>query len=220
MDAVGVVILKLTQLFFQIASIPEKNLVQVFASDGADEPLGKRMRYGHIGYGFNRLSFTNPQIRPPLVVAIQGVMILAEIAGCAFIGCGLVEHPAKGGAIDIASMHPKSNDSPRELIHDEKGPVGFEHYGLTSKQVDAPKTVFHMADESEPRGSISSVRAITVSEDTPHDVLVDIDAKGPGNLLRDPGHPNLGFLCFISKMSWMSSGDGPLGPGFPLLFEE
>ena len=128
MDPVGiVVILKLIQLLFQIAPVPEKNLVQVFASDGADEPLGKRMRYRHIGNGFNRLNFTNPQIRPPLVVAIQGIVVRTEIAGCALADYCLVEHPAKGRAIDIASMHPKSNDSPGELIHDEKNPVGFKH---------------------------------------------------------------------------------------------
>ena len=42
MDPVGIiVILKLSQLLFQIAPVPEKDLVQAFASDGADEPLGK-----------------------------------------------------------------------------------------------------------------------------------------------------------------------------------
>ena len=76
MDPVGVVvILKLPQLLFQIAPIPEKNLIQVFSSDGADEPFSEGMRYRHIGNGFNFVSFTNPEIRPPLVVAIQGIVI-------------------------------------------------------------------------------------------------------------------------------------------------
>ena len=44
-----VVILKLSELFFQIASVPEMNLIQIFASDGTEEPLGKRMRYWNIG---------------------------------------------------------------------------------------------------------------------------------------------------------------------------
>jgi len=45
MDPVGVVvILKISKFLFQVTPVPEKNLVQVFASDGADEPLGKRMR--------------------------------------------------------------------------------------------------------------------------------------------------------------------------------
>ena len=53
MDPVGVVvILKLSQFFFQIAAVPEKNLVQIFASDGADKSFGKRMRYRHIRNGF------------------------------------------------------------------------------------------------------------------------------------------------------------------------
>ena len=145
-----VVILKITQFFFQITTIPEKTLVQVFMSDRADEPLGKRMRYRHIGHGFNRLSFTYPQIRPPLVVAIQGIVVRAEIAGRSFPICRLMEHPAKGWAIDIASVHRKSNDSSRELIHDDEDPVGLEKHGFTPEQVDAPKAVLHVSDEGEP----------------------------------------------------------------------
>ena len=45
MNPVGVVvILKLFELFFQIAPVPEKNLIQIFLPDGADEPLGEGMR--------------------------------------------------------------------------------------------------------------------------------------------------------------------------------
>ena len=41
MDPVDVVvILKFFELFFQIAPIPEKNLVEVFTSNRADEPVG------------------------------------------------------------------------------------------------------------------------------------------------------------------------------------
>jgi len=127
MDPVGVVvILKLLELLFQIASVPEKNLVQVFASYGADEPLGERMRYRHIGNGFNLVSFPNPEIRSPLVVAIQGIGVRAEMSGRSLSGCGLIEHSAKSGAIDITGMGTKADDSPGELVHDEKDPVGPE----------------------------------------------------------------------------------------------
>ena len=61
---------------------------------------------------------------------------------------------------------------------------------------------------------------MVLGENPPHDVFVDIDEKGPGDLLRIRGHPNRGLRRFISKMSWMSSGDGPLGPGLSLLLEE
>ncbi len=100
--------------------------------------------------GGNRLNFPNPEIRSPLVVAIQGIVVRTEIAGCALPECGIVEHPAEGGTIDISSMHPEADDAPGELIHDQKDPVGLEHHGFTSEQIDAPKAVLHMSDEGEP----------------------------------------------------------------------
>ena len=116
-------------------------------------------------------------------------------------------------------MHPKSDDSTRELIHDEKGPVGLEHHGFTPEQIGAPETVLHVSDEGEPGGTIPGIWLIVLGENTSHNVLVDIDAKGPAISCAILGVPNRGFLRFISRMSWMSSKDGPLGPGFSLLFE-
>ena len=69
-------------------------------------------------------------------------MIGTEISGCAPTDCCPVKHQAKGWAFDIASMHAKSDDSPRELVHDNQDPVGFEENGLALEQIDAPKAVF------------------------------------------------------------------------------
>ncbi len=50
MDPMSVaVILKLSQLLFQIAPVREKNPVQVFPPDGADELLGERLKQGGMG---------------------------------------------------------------------------------------------------------------------------------------------------------------------------
>ncbi len=69
MNPVGViVILKLPQLLFQIVLVPEKSLIQVFPSDGADKPLGKGMGNRYMGNGYDFLDFPNPQIGSPLVV--------------------------------------------------------------------------------------------------------------------------------------------------------
>ena len=70
MNSVGVVvILKLPQLLFQIALVPEKSLVQKLPPDGAHEPLGEGVRYRSMGNGFNPINFPDPQIGSPLVVA-------------------------------------------------------------------------------------------------------------------------------------------------------
>ena len=98
-----------------------------------------------------------------------------------------MEHSAESGTIDIASIHPKSNDSPRELIHDDEDPVGLKHHGFTPKQVHTPKAVFHVTDEGEPGGPTSRIWSIFLGENASYDILIDIDAKGPCDLLCDPG---------------------------------
>ncbi len=64
-----VVILKLHQLLFQIALVPEKSLVQKLSSNGANEPFGEGMRYRCMGNGFDFLDLSNSQVGPPLEVA-------------------------------------------------------------------------------------------------------------------------------------------------------
>ena len=95
MNPVGiVVILKLPQLLFQIALVPEKSLVQEFPPDGSNEPLGKGMGYRHMGNGFDFVDFSNTQIGSSPIIAEQGIVIRAEIAGRAFSERGLIEHSA------------------------------------------------------------------------------------------------------------------------------
>ena len=55
-----------------------------------------------------------------------------------------------GGTVHITGMYAKANDAPCELIHDHEHPVCFEQNRLTSKQIYTPKTIFHMAYESQP----------------------------------------------------------------------
>jgi hypothetical protein len=62
----------------------------------------------------------------------------------------LVEHPAQDHATDIAVVNCKSDDAPRELIHDYKHPVGLEQNRLTPEQIYTPQAVFHMPDEGQP----------------------------------------------------------------------
>ncbi len=195
MNPMGVVvILKLPQLLFQIALVPEKSLVQKLPSDRANEPLGKGMGYRHMGNSFNPINFPNPQIGSPLVVAEQGIVIRAEMAGRAFTTeRGLIEHLAKRGSIDIASMNTKADDAPCKLVHDNKDPVGLEENGLAPEQIDAPEAIFHMADKGEPRGPISGILAKVFGKYPSHDVFIDVDAKSPCDFQGDPGSAELGI---------------------------
>jgi len=50
-------------------------------------------------------------------------------------------------------------------------------------------------------------------EDAPDYILIDIDAKRMGDLLRDPRTAETPLRRFISTIAAMSSFDGPFGPG-------
>ena len=130
----------------------------------------------------------------------------------------MIEHTAKGGTVDITGMNANVDDSPCELIHDNQDPVGLEENGLAPEQIDTPKAIFHMADEGEPRGPISWLWTIVLGKDTPHDIFVDIDAKGPCDLLRDSGTAEPGIVALYLPNQLDEIGARSLGTGLASSF--
>ena len=109
-------------------------------------------------------------------------------------------------------MHPKSDDSPGELIHDNHDPVGFQENGFAPEQIDAPEAIFHMADEGEPGGSISGLWVVALGEDAPHYIFVDVDAKGSCDLLSDSGTSEPRILALHLKNKLDELWRWALGP--------
>lgn len=61
---------------------------------------------------------------------------------CNTLGRGsLVEHAAEGNTIDVASVDAKTDDAPRELVHDDEHPVALQENGFAPKQINAPEAV-------------------------------------------------------------------------------
>ena len=59
--------------------------------------------------------------------------------------------------------------------------MAFEANRLTSEQIDTPKAVFHVANESEPgRATATGFWSIVFDEDASNDMFVDLDAKRLG----------------------------------------
>jgi hypothetical protein len=70
-------------------------------------------------------------------------------------------------------------------------------------------------EDSEPgRPSRSLVRLIPNGENAPKHVVVYGNAKGQGDLLRDPWTTPGRFRCFIWTTAAMTSWFSPFGPGF------
>lgn len=84
-------------------------------------------------------------------------------------------------------MHAEADDSPSELIHDDHYPVGLDDYELTAEEIDAPKAILAVAEESQPgRAARARFRAELLGRHAANDVLVDIDTEREGDLLCDP----------------------------------
>jgi len=65
--------------------------------------------------------------------------------------------------------------------------MGFQAKGLTPEKINAPQAILHVANEGQPRGSVGAVRLIGGSEDPSHDIFIERDGKGLGDLLGNQG---------------------------------
>jgi len=70
-------------------------------------------------------------------------------------------------------VDPDPDDPTRALVHDDENPMGLKSKGLTPEEIDAPQTVFHVAEEGQPRGSVAPLWAVVGSEDPSHDIFID-----------------------------------------------
>ena len=93
-------------------------------------------------------------------------------------------------------MNPKPDNPTRALIHNDEDPMGFEAKGLTSEEIHAPKTILHMAEKGQPRGSVGWFRTIAGGEDPSDDIFIEREGKGLGNLLGNLWATKVGITPF------------------------
>ena len=81
-----------------------------------------------------------------------------------------VEHAADIDAGEGSAVPADANEATRELVHDDKHPIGPQHDGLAAQEVDAPQAVGGVSDERQPRGPRSARgRAIVFRQHAVHD---------------------------------------------------
>lgn len=81
-------------------------------------------------------------------------------------------------------MHDESDDLPREMVHDDHYPMGFEDKRFAAEEIDAPQTVFAVAEKRQPGwASRSWFWPIVIGEHAPHHILVDLNIENQGNLI-------------------------------------
>ena len=201
------------QLLFQIRRGPEQRMIQILASNRADQPFHKRMGEGNIGNGFDLGHLQYPQIGLPLPKPIKGIMVGAEVLGHPGLPSNdAVEHPAKRHPIDGTGMDAEPNDPAGILIHDDQDPVGPQRGRFAPEQIETPEAVFPVTNEGQPRWPPGVLfRPIVGGENPANKVFVDGDVKSQGNLLSDartaPGgiallHLDDGFDEFFAGPLW------------------
>ena len=194
---------EIEQLVFEICSRPEQHVIQILASKGADQPFHERMGQGNIGDGFDFRHLQYPQIGLPSVEPKKWIIVGAKILRHPeLLSNGTVEHPTESDTIDRAGMDAEPNDPARALIHDDQDPVGPQGGRLTPEQIHTPEAVFHVAQESQPRGTTGVLAGLVVIGENPSNhVFVDLDVERQGDLLCDSRTAPVGIRCLISTIA-------------------
>src|SRR5215831_6762562 len=103
------------------------------------------MRPGKIRDGFDFRDVKDSEVGTPLMKSIQGIVIGTQIFRKAGTSYRLLEHSTECQAIDSSALDPESDDSPCVLVHDDEHPIRLQCDRFTTEQVEAPKTILHMA---------------------------------------------------------------------------
>src|SRR5438132_2378177 len=150
-------------------------------------PFPQTEGQGKIGDGLDFRHLQYPQIGLPSVEPIEWIVVGTEVLRHPELPAnGTVEHPTESDTIDLSRMDAKTNDPARVLIHDHQDPVGPQRGRLTSEQIDTPEAVFHVAQESQPGGTIRVLaRPVVMGENPSNHVFVDLDVESQGDVLGD-----------------------------------
>src|SRR6266566_6965985 len=185
---------------WQRAYVERVNGSFVVHNKRSNQPFHERMGQGNIGDGLDFRHLQYPQIGLPLVEPIKRIVVGADVLRHPELPSnGAVEHPTECDTIDLSRMDAKTNDPARVLIHDHQDPVGPQRGRLAPEQIHAPEAVFHVAQESQPRGTTGVLsRSVVMGENPSNHVFVDLDVERQGDLLCDSRTTPVGLRCFIS----------------------
>ena len=92
-------------------------------------------------------------------------------------GLNLIKKAAYRYSVYVISMSCKANDASGMDVDGQHDPVGSEMYGFTSEQVDAPETIFGLAEKCKPGWPTGITGLVMSSQNTSHYVLFDFNAE-------------------------------------------
>ena len=103
---------EIEQLAFEIGGCPEQRTIQALSAEGADQPLHKGVGPRHVRHGLDFGHLQDSQVGLPWRETIKRIVVGTEIFRHGAVASkGVVEHSAKGEAVDGAAMEEKPNDA-------------------------------------------------------------------------------------------------------------
>src|SRR5579863_4778181 len=155
------------------------------------------MRKWHVRNSLNFRNFEHSKVGLPLLEAIQRIMIRTEVFWQAMSANRSLKHPAQRYSVHAAAVNAKPDEPTRKLVHHNENPICSQCCRFASEQIAAPQTVFDVADKGKPgRTSRIRFRSVVNPQDTPNNILVDVDAESQRDLLSDAGTTPAGIMTF------------------------
>jgi len=171
----------------QIHGVPEEDPSEILAPNRPNQPFDKGMRSRSVRNRLDLLDLGDPKVGEPAVEAEQWVMIGAEVSWRGLSSDGVIEHPTYGYAVDVSTFDAKADDAAGEYFHDQQHLMTVQEDRFAAEEVDAPKAILRLSDQGQPgrSGGARVAGTVVLGEDAPHDVLVDLNAKGVRDLQGD-----------------------------------
>src|ERR1700730_200159 len=115
----------------------------------------------------------------------------------------------------------KPDDATSEDVHDQHHPMAAQKDGFNAEEIDTPDAVLRVSDECQPGRTIGTrLGSKMFGKHAPHDIFVDLGAKGVSDLLGDADTTELRIAVLHLDEGRESCPEGPFGPGFRLRHEE
>ena len=192
-----VIVPKGIQLPHQIRYVPEEDAVEIFSANGADQPFDERMRNGRVRNRLDLLDLEYAQVGEPAVESKQRIVVGTQVLRRRLAGNGVIEHPTYGYAVNVSGFDTEADDATCEHVHHDHDPVTPQEYGFASEQVDAPEAILDVPDKCKPGRAVSSgvTRPVVLREHAADNILVNLNAEGMSDLLRDADTAELGIAA-------------------------
>ena len=132
------------------------------------------------------LDLHHAQVGEPTAKAEERIVIGTNVFRFALPGGGGIEHATHRHAINACGGDSKADDTTGEDVHDQQDPMAAQDDRFNAKQIDTPDAVFCLSDDGQPGRTIGiRLGSKVYGEHAPHDIFVDLDAKGVSDLLGD-----------------------------------